>query len=714
MERKEIKSRQAMSFTVQPSTNNNVGYINISEKPDSSIYENFISMMHNEVKPQIQKLDQLTPKQKEELKLRLFGARKSFQEIKEWKSTDSEKYQWSVWFDYMIKNFEVQTVEVEVVEEKKSQIQKIEGDGDGSIEDDGDYKKALYLYNEIVHPASIVFADPTSANMKDVEYIQGIRDTIMEISSLLQKYQHSDQVAMYRQYCYQVDVICVRELEKRKISDNDDERLKIFHEAVTHHDHVPVARFFHNEYRNNYYVTEDQGSIYCFDDKNNIWKEYTESIFRKFVIHGLDVLLEQQKVNYIELMKNSNDPERKDRIQNFINLLGQLIHKVHTLSYITSVTRIICILYGDKDHIKKFNNLPNMLSVRNGMIDLKTGQLVPRTREHFTTMMLDIEYHPKIKSERLLNVIHGIMLEDKTIEKPVTEFIKRLLGYSICADPKQQIFAILHGVGSNGKSLLTRGLLKLLGCYIKMAPKEAVMVPPKGNNASPILHSLRGSRINVINETEEGEVLCESVIKQLTGSDTIVSRPLYGSPVEWTPVAVNFLVTNHLPVCSGSFAMLRRVMVINFGAIFTENPKAPNERSLDRTVEDMWNDPVVLQAFLNWIVSGAVEYNKSGLNPPQQVQLSTQEYKDSMDSIKLFIDENIEKDLESKTSSSQVYEAYRRYCAREGYTPKTQTAFGRRMSELGYEKKKSSGIVYSGIKLINQGQVTPNGSLLSF
>jgi hypothetical protein len=94
-----------------------------------------------------------------------------------------------------------------------------------------------------------------------------------------------------------------------------------------------------------------------------------------------------------------------------------------------------------------------------------------------------------------------------------------------------------------------------------------------------VLHNiagLRGKRFVYIPEPEEGNTFNFGIIKELTGSDTISCRPLYGDWIEFTPECKICTDCNYIPTREPDWGMKRRMKVIECRAKFMSNPDPTN------------------------------------------------------------------------------------------------------------------------------------------
>lgn len=76
---------------------------------------------------------------------------------------------------------------------------------------------------------------------------------------------------------------------------------------------------------------------------------------------------------------------------------------------------------------------------------------------------------------------------------------------------------------------------------------------------------LKGRRLALASELEEGAKFAEAAIKAMTGGGTIQARNPYGRYASWTPSHKLMIVGNHKPVISGGdYGMWRRLLLVLF------------------------------------------------------------------------------------------------------------------------------------------------------
>jgi phage/plasmid-associated DNA primase len=154
----------------------------------------------------------------------------------------------------------------------------------------------------------------------------------------------------------------------------------------------------------------------------------------------------------------------------------------------------------------------------------------------------------------------------------------------------EQRFNFWIGGGGNGKTVLTGVMDTLLGQYFTGVPKEVYTKEKKhAGGGEPHLVKLKGSRMALVCETDDGDKFLTSVFKATSGGDTIECRALFSNNViKYKPMFKPILMTNHLPQFSSPIddGTARRLRLFNFPYKFVDNPmNEPDENGLIQIVE---------------------------------------------------------------------------------------------------------------------------------
>lgn len=317
------------------------------------------------------------------------------------------------------------------------------------------------------------------------------------------------------------------------------------------------------------------------------------------------------------------------------------------------------------------------LNVANGTIDLRTGQLHPHRQSDLLTKITSVYYDPSALCPAWEQFLDDIMAG----KREAIEFLWRAFGYSLTGDTRENCLFLLHGDGANGKTTFLETLRAVVGDYGKQAEFTTFLHKERDNVRNDIA-DLKGARFVVASEVDEGKRLSESLIKSLTGRETLKARFLFQEFFEFQPQLKLWLASNHRPVIRGTdLGIWRRIRLIPFLVKFKEEEQ---DKELPAKLRKE------LPGILAWAVRGCLAWQKDGLLTPEIVNKATADYRAEMDTLGQFLEACCVQDPRVITSASDLYTTYKQWAEQGGEHPITQTAFGRRLGEKGFEKSRNS------------------------
>ena len=348
---------------------------------------------------------------------------------------------------------------------------------------------------------------------------------------------------------------------------------------------------------------------------------------------------------------------------------------------------------------REWDAQPWLLAVKNGVIDLHTGDLRPgqpgdhlRTRAPTEWGGLDA---PAPRWERFLSeVFDG--------DDDLIAFVQRLLGYAITGLSTEHVLPILWGKGRNGKDTLLKALSHALGPGFADAVPEEVFIDAgraNGGNAQPHVYKLRGLRLAWASETEEGARLKAGQVKLISGGGVLTARPLYGAPVSWEATHTVLLITNHRPhVSADDYAMWKRIVLIPFALSFVDEPKDANERQRDLNLDAKLKAEA--PGILAWLVRGCLAWQSEGLRPPECVKTATESYRSDEDTLGQWLAECCIVGDNYTCRAQAAYRSYDAWCTEMHLRALTGTSFGKKISERFRKEHTRNGWQYVGIGLL--------------
>lgn len=318
-----------------------------------------------------------------------------------------------------------------------------------------------------------------------------------------------------------------------------------------------------------------------------------------------------------------------------------------------------------------------LLNCKNCVLDLSGDQ--PKELEHKADLLLskicNANYNPAATCTLWEKTVNEIMQGDSS----KIEYLQKMSGRFLTGDTSEEEFYIFFGATTrNGKSTIIELLLYLLGDYATTISPEslAIKVNKDSRTASPDIAKLAGTRFVVASEPPRRMLFDSSLVKTLTGRDTVSARFLHENEFQFKPKFKLILNSNYLPVISDKTVFSsNRVKVVPFERHFTE--KEQNKHLKEQLQQE-------IDGILNWCIQGLSLYRKEGLEPPTAVQIATHEYSEDSDKIGKFISECLEKS-DQNLAAKDVYEKYSQWCNDCGLGVDGRTSF--------YEELKTKNLL---------------------
>jgi len=372
-------------------------------------------------------------------------------------------------------------------------------------------------------------------------------------------------------------------------------------------------------------------------------------------------------------------------------------HAQYSLSYkgIMSAMQLLKNRHTVRLNVDDLDAHNELLCVRNGVVNLRTGMLQPHNPALHMTRLVDIEYDIMAEAPRWSKFIDEVMPE----MPDMPSFLQRLVGYGITGEVSEHAMAIHYGKGSNGKSIFLDTLRSLFNSISTVTDWSSFERKTNGaGGARPDLVRLRGARLVTVNEADARASIDEAQIKRMASGDVITARALHQNDIEFYPNFLLQMATNAKPDIRGADeGIWRRVKLIPWTRFF-----APDER--DHTLSETLKTEA--QGILTWAVRGSVEWYASGLQEPDRVRNATQEYRESADALGGFIDAAehggwLIAEENKKVPSAWAYGLYKKWALTQSYAERdmlSQKAFKAALEERGFNTKRTNkGAVYLGL-----------------
>jgi putative DNA primase/helicase len=321
-----------------------------------------------------------------------------------------------------------------------------------------------------------------------------------------------------------------------------------------------------------------------------------------------------------------------------------------------------------------------LMGVLNGVIDLRTGELLKGRPDLHITRRAPVAYTPGIRNVKWEQFLDFATGGDKELQ----EWIQKAAGYSLTGLRTYDVMFLVYGPPGSGKNTLVEALVKCMGTQQYAWPLDSSILAQGDGQAhgSDLYHwaELRGRRMVWVDELPDNERMKENSVKKLTGSSEISARSPGEKPFTFQSRAKLWVTTNHRPIINDD-AMWRRIRPIPLNKV----PESP-----DPELKSYIFDPEGgLPAVLSWAVEGAIKLlgssARDGLGWCSAVAEAADMYRKNEDRFGIFINEET-KEMEGGTIPvKHLYSIYRAWSEERGERPMTQIAFQRKIAERGFE-----------------------------
>ncbi len=318
----------------------------------------------------------------------------------------------------------------------------------------------------------------------------------------------------------------------------------------------------------------------------------------------------------------------------------------------------------------------NLFGVSNGVIDLKTGELLRGRPDLYITRRAPVAYSPGMRNIRWEQFLDFATDGDKEYQ----DWLQRAAGYTLTGSSKYDIMFLVYGPPGSGKNTFVEALVKALGTQEYAWPLDSSILAANDgqSNSSDLYHwaMLRGRRMVWVDELPDSERLKENAVKKLTGSSEISARSPGEKPFTFASQAKLWVSTNHRPIITDD-AMWRRIRPIPFTCI----PEVP-----DPDLKEYIFDPEgALPAVLSWAVEGAIKLlgssARDGLGWCTRVAEAADMYRKNEDRIGIFFDEETNQSEGASVPVKSIYTLYRMWSEERGERAMTQIAFQRKLAD---------------------------------
>lgn len=369
----------------------------------------------------------------------------------------------------------------------------------------------------------------------------------------------------------------------------------------------------------------------------------------------------------------------KEVVRNLQVLLGEKARSSHIKNVIDYLEARHPLISGVGD--------PDYLNCPNGMLNWKTGELLPHDPKYFSTYQLKIKWNPGATCPLVDSWL------DSVVDETLVPLMWEVAGVAIYPGIGFHKAVFLLGPGRNGKGTFLRMVENLV-------PKSARtnIEPHRIASDRFATAQLFGRILNICGDISDGALEDTSRFKMVTGEDEIPAEFKYKDSFSFTSEATQLFAANKMPrAYDNSKGFISRLLIVPFDKVSLD------DHEIDKALEpNMWLE---LEGVLVKAVEGLRQaMDRGSYIKTKKCATALKVYARQVTDVESFVEDMLLEFSGGVIHKRDLYLEYRNYCYRNGFNPKTAIAFNQEFKAetkgAAIERQVTGGIdVYEGFVL---------------
>ncbi len=342
----------------------------------------------------------------------------------------------------------------------------------------------------------------------------------------------------------------------------------------------------------------------------------------------------------------------------------------------------------------QFDANPSILNVQNGLLNIDTGELLPHDPEYLSRVQLPVKYDKQAKCPAIDKFL------ETSLDQVNRDRIGKMLADILLPDYRYQSLYFLIGSGHNGKGALGR----LMRAFVGAENISAVRLQSLSNDRFSRAH-LYGKMVNFAGDVSAGDIEDWAIIRSLTGGD-LISAEHKGQPLfEFVNRSKLIFAFNKPPELDNEFSTLRRLVLIVFEKIFSEEE---SDGDLDAKLQTL----AELSGLLNLALQGIKKLSEDRGYSNESWKDTKREYLARQNHVAAFVRDELLLDATAKLMAEDLQKMYDDYCKKKGFEPLDNHVLGSKLAGLDIENKRRTekgmrNHYYVGVRRkVPEGQTT--------
>ena len=278
-------------------------------------------------------------------------------------------------------------------------------------------------------------------------------------------------------------------------------------------------------------------------------------------------------------------------------------------------------------------------------------------------------------------------------DKELQSVLQEIMGYCLCNNTKAEKAFFFIGNGSNGKSVFSKILQKLVGDENCSSTSLSELGKSFG------LSQLVNSNVNIAAENNANAINSE-IFKAVVSGDKVEVNRKYKEALTINLHTKLVMLFNELPESNDlTYGFFRKILIVPFNRTFTDSEK--DVHLFDKLLDE-------LSGIFHWALEGLKRLQKNDyvFSNCEACEKALEQYKNNLNPAALFFQQYFQIDDSSQVKRSDIYRIYLEYCQQNSYSPLQCQKFWRALKAYFADKgfnfriKKIKGYEYlEGIRL---------------
>ena len=343
-------------------------------------------------------------------------------------------------------------------------------------------------------------------------------------------------------------------------------------------------------------------------------------------------------------------------------MIGKEYGNFKTNSRINATTGLLRV---ESYYAGLLNEEKTLFNMKNGMVDLNAGKLIPHDSKYMSTTQSKFEFNICNNYKFAENFFNQLACGN---EQDINYF-KDALGELLVEDNRFEKMHFHVGNGGNGKS----ELLNIMKMIIGQSNYTAIGVHDFDKDFQII--RLKDSMLNVASESQAHDKKCEEVLKAAVSGEELTGSWKGKDFIDFKTRAKFHFAMNKLPgISDKSNGSERRILICKYNAKFVDKPTgAPNEIQRILGYKNILRDHI--NEFINIAVSHRLKVIKQNyITEPSASKQLFKKVKQANNPILTFIEKEM-KGIFFTGETHSLYNRYKGWCIDENHRPLTKTNF---------------------------------------